>query len=341
MAKVKTSELLDALTKVRPGLANKEIVEHSTSFAFMGDRVVTFNDELAVSHPIKVGFEGAVQAEELHKLLTRIKDETLILEVTQGDEGSQLLIKGKKLNAGIRLDSEVRLPLDSINAAKKWNKLPENFLEGLRFVLFSASRDMTKPALTCVHVDGALLETCDQFRITRWKMKDGAIKAEVLIPAATCRALLAFKVVDQCVVDGWVHFRTEAGTILSARTIDHEEYKFPDLDDFLSVEGEDLMLPQEMVTDMLSRAGVFSQKDFDSDEEVTLVLEPGKVTVKAQGKIGWLEETGRIKYDGEQREVVINPQFLIEILAHLEETTVSENAMLFTGDNFMHAISLV
>ena len=77
--KISRVELLEALEKVKPGLANKELIEQSTSFAFIGDRVVTYNDEISVSHTVK-GLEnmrGAIKAKTLYEFLARVKDRKL------------------------------------------------------------------------------------------------------------------------------------------------------------------------------------------------------------------------------------------------------------------------
>ena len=44
--------LQKALETVKPGLANKEMIEQATSFAFMKDKVVTYNDEISISYQI-------------------------------------------------------------------------------------------------------------------------------------------------------------------------------------------------------------------------------------------------------------------------------------------------
>ena len=68
--KLNKTDLQKALEIVKPGLANKEMIEHSTSFAFIGGRVVTYNDEISLSHPVEgLEIEGAIHAEELYKLL--------------------------------------------------------------------------------------------------------------------------------------------------------------------------------------------------------------------------------------------------------------------------------
>ena len=51
--KINRKELLDTLSIVSPGVSNKEMaIEQATTFAFLKDRVVTYNDEISISHPI-------------------------------------------------------------------------------------------------------------------------------------------------------------------------------------------------------------------------------------------------------------------------------------------------
>ena len=71
--KINKVELQEALEKVKPGLASRELIEQSTSFAFMGDRVVTYNDEISISHPVKnLDVTGAVKAQTLYAFLNKI-----------------------------------------------------------------------------------------------------------------------------------------------------------------------------------------------------------------------------------------------------------------------------
>ena len=73
--KIKRAELLSTLTALRPGLASKEIIEQSTSFIFSDGRVVTYNDEVAVQHPVDLDIIGAVQGKELFALLNKLKSQ--------------------------------------------------------------------------------------------------------------------------------------------------------------------------------------------------------------------------------------------------------------------------
>ena len=74
--KINKAELQTALEKVKPGLASRELIEQSTSFAFMGDRVVTYNDEISISHPVAgVDINGAVKAQALYDFVSEVKKE--------------------------------------------------------------------------------------------------------------------------------------------------------------------------------------------------------------------------------------------------------------------------
>ncbi|NMA23687.1 MAG: hypothetical protein GX938_09320, partial [Spirochaetales bacterium] len=99
--KINKTELQKALEKVKPGLSNKELVEQSTSFAFMGGRIVTYNDEISISHPVKdLNVTGAVKAQSLYAFLSKIKRDEIILEW----EENQVVIKAGRSKAGLVLE---------------------------------------------------------------------------------------------------------------------------------------------------------------------------------------------------------------------------------------------
>ena len=83
---INKTNLQTALEIVKPGLASKELIDQSTSFAFMGDRVVTYNDDISVSHPIEgLNITGAVKADKLYALLNKLKQEEIEVEICGGE----------------------------------------------------------------------------------------------------------------------------------------------------------------------------------------------------------------------------------------------------------------
>ena len=110
--KINKAELQRALEKVKPGLANRELVEQSTSFAFVRDRVITYNDEISISHPV-TGLEvcGAVKAQALYEFLNKIRREEIDVEW----EENQVVIRAGRAKARL-VRQEVSYPW------KKWGK---------------------------------------------------------------------------------------------------------------------------------------------------------------------------------------------------------------------------
>ena len=105
--KINREELLKVLDAVAPGLATKGLIEQTQSFIFKDGFVMTYNDEISIRHSFTGPFEGAVKAVELHQLLNKTKEKELEFEATQ----NELLIKGKRTWAGIRLEEKISLPL--------------------------------------------------------------------------------------------------------------------------------------------------------------------------------------------------------------------------------------
>ena len=125
--KINKEQLQRALEIVKPGLANKELIEQSTSFAFMGGKVITYNDSISVSHPVEgLELEGAVLADNLYKFLGKIKKADVDLVV----KDNEIILTTGKATAGLTLQSEIKLPLDeTLSERGRWQKLPENFID--------------------------------------------------------------------------------------------------------------------------------------------------------------------------------------------------------------------
>jgi len=158
-------KLLRALEAVKLGLSSKSFIEQMDCFIFTGDRVVTYNDEITVTHPLQTGITGAVRAEQLYKLLGKLPDNRIRLKATE----TELLVSDGKIKAGIPLQTEIELPLLDYSKIKGWVKIPEGFSEAVKFCLFSCARDITTPQLSCIYINkkGGTVESTDNFRLTR------------------------------------------------------------------------------------------------------------------------------------------------------------------------------
>lgn len=332
--KVNRSELQEALEKVKPGLASKELVEQSTSFAFLGDRVVTYNDEVSVSHPVEgLDVRGAVTADKLYKFLNRLKREEIEIEW----EEDQVKIVAGKSTAGLVLEREIKLPIEEVGEIGDWKALPDGILDSLKFCYPCCSRDMSRPAFACVHVNGNRVEATDSFQIVRYELDEPVPIDRFLIPASAVRDLVRYNVKEVAEGYGWIHFRSEDGTVFSSRVFEGD---FPDIEGFLSFDGTEVTFPKTILQ-ALKRAEIFSTSDLDTVDLPTVVVsvEESQITVSARDHDGWFEEKVRTKYEGDPARFITGVKFLLNLLDQVSVCVIGEDTVRFNGEDWVHVVA--
>lgn len=337
MAKINKNDLILAFEAVRPGLGRREVIEQSTSFAFIDNHVCTYNDEIAVRFPLKLNITGAVRADELYKFINKISADEI--EITQTENEIQL--KAGRSKAGMKMDAEIRLPLDELGEYEgKWTKIPETLIPALKMAFPVSSTDMSKPKLTCININGKYVTASDGFRIMRVDIgMEGrkAFKKAILLPATAVKSLVRYQVAEFTETAGWCHFRAGNGLVFSCRTVAED---FPNVEPFLEVEGIELKLPAS-TKEALERAGIFSRGDSAIEEEVFVKVSKKKIVFKAEGDFGWCEEELNCAYSGEDIEFTVSPVFLYDILGSLQHCIVGGNSLKFQGENFEHVVCLI
>ncbi len=332
--KINKTEFLHALEIVKPGLAGKENnIDQSTAFAFTQDRVVTYNDEISVSHPLPgMEFTGVVSSIELYNLLSKLTKEDVDLTV----EGSELHIKCGRAKAGLTFQTEVRLPIDDIGRKGKWKPIAEELINAISFAMSSCSKDSTKPILTCVHINKAgFVESTDDFRITRVTLNEPLPVNTFLIPAKSATIIARMGPIKIAEGEGWVHFKTEAGTTISCRTFADDE--FPDTTAILKIKGTNIEFPNK-IDEVLDRAIIFCKGEMS--DELDISIENGLLKIKSRSESGWFEESTKINYTGTEIQFSITPYLLKDIIKQTLNCTVAEDRLQFTGENWVYVTIL-
>lgn len=327
--KINKSELQKALEIVKPGLANKELIEQSTSFAFMGNKVVTYNDDISISHPIP-GLEltGAVKADKLYQLLGKLKEEEITVTVNE----SEITLRSGRAKAGLVLQQEIKLPLEEeIAYAEKWKKLPDLFISAVATAMSACSKDNSRPVLTCVHIrkDGAI-EASDSLRIMKLQLPKEMPLDNFLLPSSAASTVVSLKPTYIAKGNGWVHFKTDAGTVLSCRIFAD---KFPETEKWLDVKGTRIKFPSEIMS-VLERANVFAKRDHMLDETLAITLENKRIKIRGEAEDGWFEETADLKYTGEPLTFYITPYLLKGVLTKTQSGILSKNMIKFEDDSW-------
>jgi DNA polymerase III sliding clamp (beta) subunit (PCNA family) len=330
--KLKRSELQAALKAVSPGVSAKDTIAQASSFVFDKDRVFSYNDEISVSAPFKSGFTGSVPAKEFSALINKLKGEEITLTV----EKNELHVSSGKSQAGLRLEDEIKLPLEELGMPDSWTLLPKTFNEGIKTCLFSAGKDQTKYVLTHIHVNGAAIESSDGYRATRFYMEEGCaglFPEPILIPSGAAKYVTDYKPTSYAVTNGWLHFSNPEGLVFSTRWPEGEQ--FPDISVFIDSEGDKITLPAEL-PDMMDRGAVLADGN-----RLTIILDKGALILATENDAGWFEEETKIDYKGDALEFDTYPEFLSSILKMKAEVSVTAKLMKFETDSMVHVVALL
>jgi hypothetical protein len=331
--KLSKNSLLEALDAVAAGLATKEMIEQSTCFVFKNGRVITYNDKVSVSHPYDCGIEGAIISTEFRSFISKTSSDEIDLSIV----GNEIVLKSGRSKAGITMQATISLPIEEIGEISKWKPLPATFLKGLSFAAGSCSRDLTRPVLNCVHVNGTTIEGTDSYRILRYTLEsEMPLRNAILIQANICGSIVHMKPVQIAEGKGWVHFKNEAGTVLSCRLF---EAKYVNTAPLLIVEGEEIHFPKELPT-ILDRAGTFAKRDIPLDEVVSIQLQNNMMVVSSKSASGWFTEKSKITYAELPIEFQVSPYLLKDILLETNVGNVSKNKLVFTGANWIYLTML-
>lgn len=309
--KINTTELRNALAIVKPGLSNKEILEQTTSFAFLEGRVVTYNDEISISHPFKCDFEGAIKAEELYGLLTKINKDEVELRV----EEAQLLISSGRMKAGLKLESEINLPLKDIPVKMQTLPNPEQFIKHLAFAMRTCSNDTSTPKLTCVSIgkDGVIIGA-DNYRLIYCK-GDAMPFDSFLLPASNAVEVVKLSPTYISLEKGWVHFKNKSGTVISCRRLDDEYMSSTLIEKALKIDNPITIQFPDKIQEMLDRIRQFAKRERSVDEVVDIEIQEGKIYFNATAEMtgSWIQDKAAIEIEGDLA-FSVNPSLLHDIL---------------------------
>jgi hypothetical protein len=220
---INRADLLQRLESVQPGLSNTDILEQSSSFVFRKSKVVTFNGEIVCkAHsglPLQV--EGAVTAGQLLNLFRSLPEEIVQVRFT----GKEMVILGKGRGAKVRMDAELSLPTKNVEWPKPgdWKELSPKFNEAITIVQECAGKDQSQFAMTCVHLTPKYVEACDNFQLTRYRVKTPLSK-NILVRKDSIKHIPMLSMTEIAETYDWVHFRNPGGVQVGIKRFHEEEF---------------------------------------------------------------------------------------------------------------------
>lgn len=322
--------LLQQLECVEPGLSTREVTEQSSCVVFQEGRVFTFNDEVSCSAECDLDAHGAVHAAPLLSILRKLVEDEIDVEVGE----DEMKIIGKRRSIGLRMESQILLPIGAVKPPKRFTDLHPEFCEAVNIVQQCASKNEAFFNVTCVHVHPNWVEACDNYQLSRYDLETG-VKQPFLVRRDAIKHIQQLGMTQFGETESWVHFRNTNGLVMSCRRYVEQ---YPDLSKLLKVKGSKMTLPKGL-TEAVERASIFSAENTEQDE-VMVDLSPGRVRVRGTGISGWYKETRKINYDGAPLSFMIPPQLFITIVKRFNDCEVTKDKLKVDGGKFIYVTTL-
>ena len=330
---IKRETLLSSIKAVLPATAREEVFEQANKVAFVDGKVVAFNDNVAILHPLPgdLDIRGALDGRQLCALLDKLSTEVVTLAV----DGNKLKLSAGRPRATFDL-LPVSLPFDTADVSGEAIELPKTFSDKLRWVRSSCSKDANRPVLTCVLVENGWMQSSDSYRASRVRYEGDLPR--LMLPIAQVKVLLDYPVTRVCAPEGatWARFETDGGVVLSARTVSGE---FPDLSGHYEIEGPEVKLAAAL-SEAIGRAQVFAKRKEEIDEEVSVSMRPNQVTVSAQCEGGSFSEVVRCDGAADGAQFSIHPKFLTAALRSGTRCVLGPRSVKFSGEDWEHVVAL-
>lgn len=179
------AQLLKQLEIVAPALSDSDLIPILTNFWFLGNRVMTYNDQIAISIPCKTSFEGAVPGKTLLEILKASKAKQV--EITPDGGNIALKAGSSRIKLGLLPPSQFLFEMPT--APKPDEGFPlatKNLKQALECCMMSVSDDTSVPdylGITVISKDqGLLFYSTNGHTISRAKLptKNSALPRVIL-----------------------------------------------------------------------------------------------------------------------------------------------------------------
>jgi hypothetical protein len=330
---VERGPLVEAVQRVMPAISRTPIFDQADKLLFWNSRLVSYNDEISISTSLSglESIEGAVDGRKLLEFLNRTTAAKIIIE----SESDQIKFRAGHARASFSL-LPLSLPLSEIETGAWISDVPPELSEHIVSASSVCSKYVAHRVLTAVRVFENLVEASDGYQAVRMYI-DGVNLPSLLIPYNCSRILTDYSIKKISVSENekWVHFIGEKDTIISTRTLD---LTYPETDHLFNMKGDQIEFPTGM-TEALQRAGVFSQRDQDVDEEVSILVQPGRIILRSQCEGASFSESVRsnLKITA---SFSLRPDFLELALKKGTKCLLGDRMIKFSSENWEHIIPL-
>jgi hypothetical protein len=332
METINRTKFLSQLELLQAGLSSRELLEQSSCFVFKDGVVHTFNDEVSCSIPTELAsFTGAIVAAPLLAILRKMPEDQVTIEAT----ASEIVVAGKNRKCGITAESEVLLPIDSVERPTKWKKLPDDFAASVKLAQSVVAKNEARFVFTCVHIHAAGIEGGDNSQFVRVSLNTG-FREPVLVKGPSINSIVELGMTEFALTDAWVHFKNAVGLVLACRRYVES---YPDLTPIMNVEGGSHIALPKGLDEAIDKASIFANDTADSGN-VIVTVKPGKLLLKGAGAFGWYKEIKKVRYSGPCFTFMIAPAMLQQIVKSYNDCQITANRLYVQNGSVQYISSL-
>ena len=343
--KIQRDEFLKILEISRMAVAGSDHLEQLGHFIFGGENLITFNNRLLIYYPFESDFQCSVGSELFFKQLQKYKTKELDVNL----KGNRLEVKGSKESAKLAVmlqqDKEIFGIIDTIREEQlnvKYVAVPEQFVKAVDFCSYSASKNAADGTLCCVCINGDTVMSTDNYRATKYKMDTDMTDHDVLLDARIANEIKRFEMTEFGIGENWLHFKNNAGVVLSARQIFGD---YMDISNAFEFTGNRMILPDNTV-DILDFVGVVVASEQQLERKADVTIRNGLISACVDTNRACVEksvELGKEKYNDLDFSFTINIDFLRSVLEHTTTMVydMETGRAMFRSKHFKHCIRLM
>jgi DNA polymerase-3 subunit beta len=289
------------------------------------------------STDLEIGIEATMtaQVEEVGSTTLPAKTFTELVQslaedtITIQTKDQAVEVSTKKTKSSFQTTSNEEYPKLYEEKGEKIAELDTEIIKHyLNSVIFSASADTTRPALSGVLVrkedQGFLLVATDGFRLSLKHYKNDdeksqSVVANIIVPARVFRELVAMKesenIINVYVSQGNNQIIFEQGkTLLIGRLIESE---FPPFEKIIPSDfSANVQFDREEMQKAVKICSIFAR---DAANIIKLSIKQDHIVVSSQApSLGENTVTVDAKLNGEENEIAFNARYLLDVLANID-----------------------
>jgi len=338
---VNRMEVLSRIENAMLAVMAAPILVQSDAIVFEGGELISFSGEILTRQPSPFGekITGAILAGDLLEVFKRFPDDVLRVESKEGE----LIVRGKKRMAGLRMIEEILLPYKNVPDPGKFYSFSDKLIPHMLSASGACGKDETNPRSTHVHVTENMVEATDGFRYFRANFPTG-LEREFLIHSAIIGSISKHSLQEISISDeGWIHFKTDGDLKISCICNISDYYGRKMFDAIMKAEGKDIELPENM-EEILSRAEIMNPSiaaTGKADSRVEISLGENRLTILTEKENGWFKEQKEVSYSGPAFTFCINPAFLRQMLSKTKKMRVSDHCATMEVEDIQFASALI